>query len=551
LDTFLAKFNNCAKFFKWSDNEQLFFLKASLDGQAGQLLWHSDSVQDTVEKIIELLQNRFGQRNQAERYRAELRIRKQQKNESLQSLYQDVCRLMSLAYIGPITSTIEIVAHDAFLEALDDSHLRVRILEREPKNLEEALKIATRLEAFDKAGVSSQRSSNDESGRQNVRQFRTITAQDEQDQGSIKVLAGQITELQRSVEGYKEQLRHHQQEIADLRVGSNMIGAYARNTAFEYHTPQNAIPDSHSVNNSNNTPSELATIRATNGSHGGQIIHDSTESRQWNGRQQRVFDRKTADKAYKPSANRPCKCCGSAEHWVRDCPHRASGDVNVVDSSQVRGISCSTPLGKVYVSAKLYGKKVLCLLDNGCELSVIGKRYVENRVLKTTDQKLYAANETPIPLDGEIEVDLIVGGKIWITRMLVSDVIEEIVLGIDWLQKNQCCWNFASGKLHIGDMNVQLIENGKTIVIRRIYAAQYTIIRPGHQTRVPVKVTWSNLKLHSDGVVTKPINLARQVTTGRTLLDGSTFSAGLPVMNCSDEDFIVHKDILLGTAESV
>jgi hypothetical protein len=76
LDTFLAKFNNCAKFFKRSDNEQLFFLKTSFDGPAGQLLWHSHSEQYTVEKIIELLQNRFGQRNQAERYRAELRIRK-------------------------------------------------------------------------------------------------------------------------------------------------------------------------------------------------------------------------------------------------------------------------------------------------------------------------------------------------------------------------------------------------------------------------------------------------------------------------------------------
>ena len=44
------------------------------------------------------------------------------------------------------------MGRDTFLEALDDQALRVRILEKEPKNLDDALNMASRLEAFDMMG---------------------------------------------------------------------------------------------------------------------------------------------------------------------------------------------------------------------------------------------------------------------------------------------------------------------------------------------------------------------------------------------------------------
>ena len=102
-----------------------------------------------VGRIVALLKARFGSENQAQRFRAELKSRKQPKGESLQKLYQDVSCLMSLAYPGESSALSDIVGCDAFLEALDDQALRVRILEKEPKNLDDALNMASRLEAFD------------------------------------------------------------------------------------------------------------------------------------------------------------------------------------------------------------------------------------------------------------------------------------------------------------------------------------------------------------------------------------------------------------------
>jgi hypothetical protein len=120
LETFLAKFENCSDYFEWSETDRVFQLRASLDGAAGQLLW-SMPKETTVKKIIQLLRNRFGNINQSERFRAEIKMRKRKSNETLQSLYIDMCRLMSLAYPGPSSALLDIVARDAFLDALDDT----------------------------------------------------------------------------------------------------------------------------------------------------------------------------------------------------------------------------------------------------------------------------------------------------------------------------------------------------------------------------------------------------------------------------------------------
>ena len=53
-----------------------------------------------------------------------------------------------MAFPGQSGSLWEIMARDAFADALNEPMMRVRVLERDPSTLEEALKIAARLEAL-------------------------------------------------------------------------------------------------------------------------------------------------------------------------------------------------------------------------------------------------------------------------------------------------------------------------------------------------------------------------------------------------------------------
>ena len=99
LKTFLAKFENCSDYYAWDDRERLCHLRASLEGPAGQVLWDAGQ-QSSVEDVITLLKNRFGSLNEEERYRSELKARRRRRGESLQSVYQDIRRLMALAFPG-------------------------------------------------------------------------------------------------------------------------------------------------------------------------------------------------------------------------------------------------------------------------------------------------------------------------------------------------------------------------------------------------------------------------------------------------------------------
>jgi len=111
----------------------------------------------TLADLEALLKKRFGSADQTERFRTELQIRRRKDGESLQCLYNDVTRLMSLAYPGPNSDMTNVVGRDYFLDALGNPSLQVRILERGPTTMEEARRIALNLEALDKSSATEAR----------------------------------------------------------------------------------------------------------------------------------------------------------------------------------------------------------------------------------------------------------------------------------------------------------------------------------------------------------------------------------------------------------
>jgi hypothetical protein len=72
LKTFTAKFENCTEHYGWDNSERLCHLRASLDGEAGQILWDTRRC-STANNLVSLLRRRFGSQHQEERYSTELR----------------------------------------------------------------------------------------------------------------------------------------------------------------------------------------------------------------------------------------------------------------------------------------------------------------------------------------------------------------------------------------------------------------------------------------------------------------------------------------------
>jgi len=75
LETFLAKFSKLAEYMQWNDTDRYYHLCASLNGIAGQVLWDAGP-QATVADVIGLLRTCFGNELQAERFKAELKVRR-------------------------------------------------------------------------------------------------------------------------------------------------------------------------------------------------------------------------------------------------------------------------------------------------------------------------------------------------------------------------------------------------------------------------------------------------------------------------------------------
>ena len=98
--------------------------------------------------IRDRLKDRFGTVGLEQRYRTELRCRRRREGESIRELAQGLHHLMIRAYPGESDSKLgQHIATDAFITALADSEMQVKIRDREPDTMEEAVKAALRYEA--------------------------------------------------------------------------------------------------------------------------------------------------------------------------------------------------------------------------------------------------------------------------------------------------------------------------------------------------------------------------------------------------------------------
>ena len=77
----------------------------------------------------------------------ELRLWRRRAGESLSALHQDIRRLMALAHPKLQEEAREAIACDYFVDALDDAEFALKVRERAPPTLDEALRVALQLEA--------------------------------------------------------------------------------------------------------------------------------------------------------------------------------------------------------------------------------------------------------------------------------------------------------------------------------------------------------------------------------------------------------------------
>ncbi|ESO00133.1 hypothetical protein HELRODRAFT_184368 [Helobdella robusta] len=155
LKTFLKKFEICARYNNWNLVDMEAYLSCSLTGEASQVLWDLTGL--GYQELVSKLEDRFGTRGHEESYRYELQILRRKPGESLRELSMVTKRLMSLAYPGEQSRLATHLARAFFLSALDNAELELKVREKEPKNIDDALRFAQRLEVSKMVVDSSHR----------------------------------------------------------------------------------------------------------------------------------------------------------------------------------------------------------------------------------------------------------------------------------------------------------------------------------------------------------------------------------------------------------
>jgi len=344
VDTFLAQFDICCSYNSWNDRDKAAHLKCCLTGIAGQLLWdtgHPDEL--TYDELREKLRRRFGSDDQQEKFQAELRARRRRRGETLAELYQDIRRLMSLAYPGERTSSLcEQIAKDYFIASLGDRDFELQIREREPRDLESAFKHAVRLEAYDKAVVDDNRD-----------HYKSKGNRYKQDDGLSRKVAqlerkvGQATTQQpvlRPAVTSDAQTTAHDTMVRELKDAMAKLSRQYDELRKEMGQLR-LLEEQRKGANTQSTAVPVAVPAPGNASHIEQP----------------------------PTGRTPPKCyyCGDIGHFIKDCEKKNQYGRNNGVSQTDDQYDADAVRGQTYLRLVVNGKSSKCLLDTGSDVTLL------------------------------------------------------------------------------------------------------------------------------------------------------------------------------------
>ncbi|UYV83760.1 K02A2.6-like, partial [Cordylochernes scorpioides] len=177
---------------RWNSSEKAINLAASLRGSATEVLQSLPLEQSLdYERLIHALTLRFGDDILQPYHVVKLKNRRQKRDETLQELAADVERLARLAFPDCPRHVQDLLAHQNFVDAIEDPECQQSVRMSEAKTLQEALIHALKFEAARDATR----------GYQKV--VRVVKTDESQKDGDIKEA---ISQLQRTVEEMKKSM---------------------------------------------------------------------------------------------------------------------------------------------------------------------------------------------------------------------------------------------------------------------------------------------------------------------------------------------------------
>ena len=180
------------------------------------------------------------------------------------------------------------------------------------------------------------------------------------------------------------------------------------------------------------------------------------------------------------------------------------------------------PVGSAYLPARIGGAKTWCLLDSGSEIrSLIPDRCITTEPILPNCQSMLAANGTEVDVCGEAVVD----GTVITSRFTVSDRVDEVMLGMDWLTQTQAVWNLKHRVVVLHGKEFQLYVARPIWSVRRVVVQNDVVIPPNTQGNVVARTAAS-----------ESTELFPGVRVARTLVRDAANDVLLPFLNATNKE---------------
>jgi len=170
-------------------------------------------------------------------------------------------------------------------------------------------------------------------------------------------------------------------------------------------------------------------------------------------------------------------------HWKRECPLLNSPPDHNTQNVFTR-VSRGSPAAEVYLNVTVKDRSYNCLVDTGCETPLIPWKLVSSEKLSPAAQRVFAADGGELRILGKIYVHFMIDNLPMSAMFLVSDDIEEMMLGIDWLADHQCKWDIGAGVLYLGHHCLKLSSRASRVMCRRVYTAEDVLVPPASRNRL-------------------------------------------------------------------
>ena len=434
-----ALFEVCAELNGWTEKERGMYLAVSLRGQAQGVFGNLAGGTHNYTELIKALEERFAPPNQTELYRIQLRERRQKASESLFELGQDIRRLTNLAYPTAPSDLRETLAKEQFIDALVSSDMRLRIKQARPANLNDAVRHAVELEAFNRA----------ERRHLEGQGYMRVTSEKPSDENS----------------DFQNKMETLQKTVTDLQKSFN---------AWKGYEPRS---ENKSRTNSN--------------------------------RQHRY---------HKPR----CYVCGSEDNLKLKCPSlknngklkESKGD-ETQQNKQVASVN-----GGLYADCKINGIDTECLIDTGATLSVLSLKAWDiisqssSNDIKPFKMQVFTASGSQIEVKGKVSVTIEICGIQCIVDMIVADIDNDAIIGLDFLKDNSCKLDIENATFTVKDRRCKLGLAGK-LGCYRVTESETVEIPARSEAIIEGKVSVLILRQSDLGMV-EPAN--KQLGTGNSLI---------------------------------